>query len=293
MDRAARHALQISIVCLVGSLFSASPTPFPGCVAVQICFGRQLASPRTRRSEEALLTHAARHRHALRERRGAGAFQRSCSATSTMHPRHDPQAPRPLLAIFPRRRPPRRRREEIDRLNAIGMPPAYERCWFCPYADGHIQSTGYDAKGRKQYRYHPDFRAQRETLKYERLAAFGGTLPKLRKKVGEDLQGNPTAVTSVLAAVVRLIDETRMRVGNEEYAKQNRARRDDFAQPPRQGERGKLKITYTGKHGVRRHGTIARAQTHPHRQKDAGLPARTICSNTWTEERRSARHSGA
>ena len=70
-------------------------------------------------------------------------------------------------------------RDEIDRLNAVGMPPAYERCWFCPYPNGHMQAVGYDAKGRKQYRYHPDFRAQQESAKYERLAAFGRALPKL------------------------------------------------------------------------------------------------------------------
>jgi DNA topoisomerase-1 len=62
-------------------------------------------------------------------------------------------------------------REEIDRLNAIGMPPAYERCWFCPKPEGHLQAIGYDAKGRKQYRYHPDFRAEQEAAKYERLAS--------------------------------------------------------------------------------------------------------------------------
>src|SRR5215217_5107511 len=64
-------------------------------------------------------------------------------------------------------------RDEIDRLNAIGMPPAYENCWFCPDPDGHIQSFGFDAKGRKQYRYHPNFREQQEARKYERLARFG------------------------------------------------------------------------------------------------------------------------
>jgi DNA topoisomerase I len=149
-------------------------------------------------------------------------------------------------------------RDEIDRLNAVGMPPAYERCWFCPRPDGHIQAVGYDSKGRKQYRYHPDFRAQRETAKYERLAAFGRALAGLRKKVEEDLKGKPTAMETVLAAVVRLIDETRMRVGNEEYAKENKSfgattLRNRHAKV----ERGRLKITYTGKHGIRRTVTIA------------------------------------
>jgi DNA topoisomerase-1 len=148
-------------------------------------------------------------------------------------------------------------RDEIDRLNGIGMPPAYERVWLCPFADGHLQGFGFDAKGRKQYRYHPDFRAEQEARKYERLAAFGRALPKLRKKVEEDLAGKPTAAETVLAAVVRLIDETRMRVGSEEYAKANKSfgattLRNRHAKV----ERGKLKITYAGKHGIKRTVTV-------------------------------------
>jgi DNA topoisomerase-1 len=148
-------------------------------------------------------------------------------------------------------------REEIDRLNAVGMPPAYERCWFCPDPNGHIQAVGYDARGRKQYRYHPLFRERQETLKYERLARFGRCLPKLRKKVEADLTGKPTARETVLAAVVRLIDETRMRIGNEEYAKENKSfgattLRNRHAKV----ERGRLKITYTGKHGIKRTVTL-------------------------------------
>ncbi|MEA2999929.1 MAG: topoisomerase [Sphingomonadales bacterium] len=148
-------------------------------------------------------------------------------------------------------------REEIDRLNGVGMPPAYERCWFCPDANGHIQAVGYDSKGRKQYRYHPEFRARQEARKYERLAAFARALPKLRKKVEEDLKGGPTAPDTVLAAVVRLIDETRMRVGNEEYAKDNKSfgattLRNRHARV----KRGRLRISYAGKHGIRRTVTV-------------------------------------
>jgi DNA topoisomerase-1 len=148
-------------------------------------------------------------------------------------------------------------REEIDRLNGIGMPPAYEKCWFCPWPNGHLQGFGFDAKGRKQYRYHPDFRAEQEARKYERLAAFGAALPKLRKKVEADLKGKATAADTVLAAVVRLIDETRMRVGSEEYAKANKSfgattLRNRHARV----ERGRLKITYNGKHGIKRTVTV-------------------------------------
>jgi len=148
-------------------------------------------------------------------------------------------------------------RDEIDRLNSVGMPPAYERCWFCPDPAGHIQAVGFDAKGRKQYRYHPLFREQQESRKYERLARFGRCLPKLRKRLEEDLEGKPTSRETVLAAVVRLIDETRMRVGNEEYAKENKSfgattLRNRHARV--QG--GKLRISYTGKHGIKRTVTI-------------------------------------
>jgi DNA topoisomerase-1 len=149
-------------------------------------------------------------------------------------------------------------RDEIDRLNAVGMPPAYERCWFCPDRDGHIQAVGWDAKGRKQYRYHPGFREQQENLKYERLAAFGRALPMLRARVEADLAGKPTARETVLAAVVRLIDETRMRVGNEEYARENKS----FGATTLRNRHarvagGRLRISYVGKHGIKRTVTIA------------------------------------
>lgn len=148
-------------------------------------------------------------------------------------------------------------RDEIDRLNAVGMPPAYEECWFCPKPNGHVQAVGYDAKGRKQYRYHPDFRAQQETLKYERLAEFGRKLPKLRKRIEEDIAGKPTSREAVIAAVVRLIDSTHMRIGNEEYAKANKSfgattLRNRHAKI----ERGMLKISYAGKHGLKRTVTV-------------------------------------
>ena len=148
-------------------------------------------------------------------------------------------------------------REEIDRLNSIGLPPAYEKCWFCPKPNGHIQAIGYDAKGRKQYRYHPDFRAKQETRKYERLAEFGLKLPKLRKRVEEDIAGKPTSCEAVIAAVVRLIDETHMRIGNEQYAKSNKSfGATTLRRRHVKIERGKVKICYPGKHGIKRTVTV-------------------------------------
>jgi DNA topoisomerase-1 len=114
-------------------------------------------------------------------------------------------------------------REEIDRLNAIGLPPAYRDAWFSPKPNGHIQAIGYDDKGRKQYRYHPDFREKRETAKYDRCREFGKVLPKLRKRVEADLKKRKLGRDTVIAAVVRLLDSGRIRVGNEAYVQSNKS----------------------------------------------------------------------
>jgi DNA topoisomerase I len=114
-------------------------------------------------------------------------------------------------------------REEIDRLNKIGLPPAYVNAWFNPNPDGHIQATGFDEKGRKQYRYHLGFREQQEARKYERTAEFGRALPRLRKRVEADLRKRKLTKERAVAAVVRLLDTTHIRVGNEDYVKQNKS----------------------------------------------------------------------
>ena len=114
-------------------------------------------------------------------------------------------------------------RSEIDRLNAIGLPPAYTNEWFCVDANGHLQATGVDARGRKQYRYHPLFREKRESAKFDGLLEFGKRLPRLRRKVEQDLRRRNLTREAVLAAVVRLLDTAYIRVGNEEYAKQNKS----------------------------------------------------------------------
>ena len=141
-------------------------------------------------------------------------------------------------------------RDEIDRLNRIAMPPAYRDCWFCPDPNGHIQGIGYDDKGRKQYRYHADFRAAAEAEKYERTADFGRVLPKLRARVEADLARRSLKRDTVLAAIVRLLDLGRVRVGNDVYAKQNKSfgattLRDRHAS----FKGGALKLEYLGKSG--------------------------------------------
>lgn len=114
-----------------------------------------------------------------------------------------------------------RERDEITRLNAIALPPAYEDAWFCPAANGHILATGYDARGRKQYRYHPDFRAAQDAEKYDRCAAFGHALPLLRARLTEDLARRTLNQARVVGAVVRLLDLAALRVGNEQYVAAN------------------------------------------------------------------------
>ena len=111
----------------------------------------------------------------------------------------------------------------IARLNALAFPPAYKNAWFCPEENGHILATGIDSKGRKQYRYHEDFRAQQEAKKYQACGVFGNKLPLLRARLENDLQGDELSVERTLAAVVRLMDLGALRVGNERNVKQNKS----------------------------------------------------------------------
>src|SRR5688572_3499356 len=97
-------------------------------------------------------------------------------------------------------------RDEIDRLNAIGLPPAYTDAWFCADPGGHLQATGVDARGRKQYRYHSGFRERRDVAKYEGMLEFGKALSRLRRRVDKDLRRRKHGRDTVLAAVVRLLD---------------------------------------------------------------------------------------
>ena len=114
-----------------------------------------------------------------------------------------------------------RDRAERARLNAIAFPPAYKDAWFCPAPNGHILATGYDDAGRKQYRYHPDFRIMREGDKFDRCETFGRLLPLVRARVDEDLAQDQPNLTRAIAGVVRLLDLSAIRIGNEHYAQTN------------------------------------------------------------------------
>lgn len=111
----------------------------------------------------------------------------------------------------------------IERIRKLVIPPAWTQVWICPDADGHIQATGRDQRNRKQYIYHPKWREHREESKYAHMAAFGRALPRLRARVEEDLARRGLPREKVLAAVVRLLELTLIRVGNDEYARQNKS----------------------------------------------------------------------
>lgn len=111
----------------------------------------------------------------------------------------------------------------LARIKSLAIPPAWQEVWICPYVNGHLQATGRDARGRKQYRYHPKWRETRDEVKYERMIKFGESLPALREKVEADLRRPGLPREKVLATVVRMLDLTGIRIGNEEYARTNRS----------------------------------------------------------------------
>jgi DNA topoisomerase-1 len=144
--------------------------------------------------------------------------------------------------------------EEIRRIHKLAIPPAYTRVWICPRPNGHLQATGYDARGRKQYRYHPDWQALRGENKFERMQAFGKALPRIRARVARDLAPRrhaPVSRSLVLATLVRLLDTTFVRVGNDEYTRDNGSYGLTTLRNPHAGVRGKtLQLRFRGKSGV-------------------------------------------
>ncbi len=113
--------------------------------------------------------------------------------------------------------------DEIERLNRIALPPAYGDAWFCPDPNGHVQAVGYDARGRRQYRYHTSFRAHQEAGKFDRCADFGRKLPAIRKRVEKDIARRKLDRERAVASVVRILDAGILRVGNQAYAKANKS----------------------------------------------------------------------
>ena len=146
---------------------------------------------------------------------------------------------------------PVRDRRELQRIRSLAIPPAYTDVWICPLADGHLQATGRDARGRKQYRYHPDWQARRDADKFDRMLEFGAALPRIRARVRRDLDLPGLPREKVIATIVHLLDTTFMRVGNDEYARTNGSYglttlRDRHAEV----SGGTLRLKFKGKSGV-------------------------------------------
>ena len=148
-------------------------------------------------------------------------------------------------------------RATIDRLNSIALPPAYKNAWFCKDANGHLQATGIDDRGRKQYRYHVEFRQQQDSAKFEGLVEFGKALAKIRRQVDKDLRKRALSKEKVLAGVVRLLDDDFLRVGNREYAKENKSFGATTLLSRQVKDDGrKVRMRFKGKSGVEHEVTI-------------------------------------
>jgi DNA topoisomerase-1 len=113
--------------------------------------------------------------------------------------------------------------ETLARIKSLTIPPAWTEVWICPDENGHLQATGRDARGRKQYRYHKQWRQVRDEAKYERMVGFGMKLPAIRQKLDEDIARPGLSRSKVIATIVRLLDVTHIRIGNEEYAQANKS----------------------------------------------------------------------
>ena len=141
--------------------------------------------------------------------------------------------------------------DELARIRSLVIPPAWENVWICPDPRGHLQATGRDARGRKQYRYHPKWRQVRDETKYDRMIGFAQALPRIRERTAKDMKRTGMPREKVLATVVQLLEKTLIRVGNDEYAKQNRSfglttLRDGHVDV----RGGKVRFTFRGKSGV-------------------------------------------
>ena len=139
-----------------------------------------------------------------------------------------------------------------DRIRALAVPPAWTNVWICPDPRGHIQATGRDAKGRKQYRYHAAWRAHRDETKFDRLQAFADVLPQIRRRTNADLEQTGLPRNKVLATIVQLLEKSLIRVGNEEYARHNQS----FGLTTLRSRHvrvngGTLRFQFRGKSGVR------------------------------------------
>lgn len=167
--------------------------------------------------------------------------------------------------------------DEIQRINALAIPPAYEDVWICPDPRGHLQATGRDARGRKQYRYHPRWRETRDTDKYERMAEFGRALPKIRARVARDLTLPGMPCDKVIAAIVQLLDSTLIRVGSVEYARDNQSYGlTTLRKKNVRIEAGQLRFRFRGKSGIEHDVTVDNPRVKRIVRRCAELPGHDL-----------------
>lgn len=174
--------------------------------------------------------------------------------------------------------------EERARIKALAVPPAYERVWICPRHDGHLQATGRDARARKQYRYHPDWTQQRALTKYEGLAEFGSTLPRLRRWIASRLKGDAGDPDTAVAAALALIDRASLRVGHPDYTAGNGSYAATTLRNRHVAFDGtKVLLNYTAKGGKKVRKTIQSRQLQRVLQQSADLPGHELIS--WQDDR--------
>jgi DNA topoisomerase-1 len=148
--------------------------------------------------------------------------------------------------------------DTLSRIKKLAIPPAWTDVWICPLANGHIQATGRDARGRKQYRYHPRWRETRDETKFDRMLMFSRVLPRIRKRVDADLRRHGLARERVLAAIVRLLELTLFRIGNSEYSKTNHSFGLTTLRNRHAAVTGNtIRIAFRGKSGVWNEGRVS------------------------------------
>ncbi len=150
----------------------------------------------------------------------------------------------------------------LARIRKLAIPPAYRDVWICTKANGHLQATGYDARGRKQYRYHPRWREVRDADKFRRMLEFGRALPRIHRRIAADLRLPGVPRDKVLATVVRLLETTLIRVGNDQYARENHSYGLTTLRNRHVAVHGDvIEFEFRGKHGIRHRVTVADPRT--------------------------------
>ena len=171
----------------------------------------------------------------------------------------------------------------LARLRKLAIPPAWQHVWICPDPWGHIQAVGWDARGRKQYRYHDLWRTERDREKFERLGDFGKTLPAIREAVETELSARTVTRTRVLAGVIALLDRTLMRVGNQRYAEENQS----FGLTTLRNRHatitnGRVVFSYRGKSGIRQRSVVNDRKLANLVQRCQELPGQTLFQ--WADD---------